>query len=324
MSLRTSSVSKRGRGFTLVELLVVIAIIGILIGMLLPAVQSVREAARRMSCANQLKQIGLAMHNFESAQQKFPIGHDVAGNNWGWGTFISPFIEQGNAFDQLDLSQPMFDTSSSNNRAIVAMVFDGALCPSENIDPSVISVGSADADAPLMARSSYQACSGAFNKQYEMPDEVGRGMFTRNEQTTIGEITDGTSKTIMIGEQFWRGDGATAGSANPFAFDGMWYAGTGRANGAGTNTLTLLAVGQFALNIAKDSAASVSEKRASFSSNHTGGVNFTFGDGSVHFLSDSINNNETELGQFTSGSQIIGTFQRLTASSDGLVVGSFE
>ena len=84
----------RNRGFTLVELLVVIAIIGILIGMLLPAVQQVREAARRISCANQIRQLALACHNYESANQEFPVGHvnNVPNRNgWGWATFLLPY-----------------------------------------------------------------------------------------------------------------------------------------------------------------------------------------------------------------------------------------
>jgi prepilin-type N-terminal cleavage/methylation domain-containing protein len=122
-------------GFTLVELLVVIAIIGTLVGLLLPAVQTARESARRSTCTNNLKQIGVAIHNFESANKAFPAGHkhDSGGNSaWGWGVYILPFLEQQEIFD---LINPMANTPNSscsnlrNIRLIPAPWPSNAACP---------------------------------------------------------------------------------------------------------------------------------------------------------------------------------------------------
>ena len=325
MSFKKRVLFRSNNGFTLVELLVVIAIIGILIGMLLPAVQQVREAARRVSCANQLRQLGLACLNYESANQQFPVGHvDTVPNRnaWGWATFILPFLEQNNTFNSLDIGQRPFDNVSSNNRLTVRQVFPGALCPSDDQTVTLFVFGNDGFDGQ-MAKSNYQGCSGAFNKQYQLTaSDIGSGIFIQDEQVKIGQISDGTTNTIMIGEQFWYGDG-TQDAGSGFLGDSLWYAASnwqGRAN----NAPTLFATGDKGLNAPSPfTVGSVGDARDSFGSRHTGGVNFTFGDGSVQFIGTDINSNGTTREDFESGAQQLGTLQRLTAMNDGLVVESF-
>ncbi len=177
-------VSQRRPAFTLVELLVVIAIIGILVGLLLPAVQAVRESARRTQCQNNLKQIGLAILNFESAKQYLPAGYlsfptsDGSGPasaaidpntwdaapGWGWGMQILPFMEQGSLFSGLAVDRPIWD---SLNRVLIGAKLAVYLCPSSSgdVEPFVILDGSQNEltryGAPLrLGRSHYAACHG--------------------------------------------------------------------------------------------------------------------------------------------------------------------
>jgi prepilin-type N-terminal cleavage/methylation domain-containing protein/prepilin-type processing-associated H-X9-DG protein len=191
------------RGFTLVELLVVIAIIGTLIALLLPAIQSVRESGRRVSCSNHLKQLGDALHNFESARKCLPTGADakqweaapsLAYTFYRWSTFahLTPYLEQTTAHNSLDLSVPLYTNIAAvvakQNRAGVALVIPLFLCPAD--DGAAVAAGF----GPL----NYTACAGD-GSDGGSPFQTN-GLFYINSQTRIRDITDGTSKTIAMSE----------------------------------------------------------------------------------------------------------------------------
>ena len=215
----------RKTGFTLVELLVVIAIIGILIGMLLPAVQQVREAARRVTCANQIRQQVLALHNYESAHQVFPPGHQInpvwwgapfrvepapagisnyypnGGAFWSWMMRVAPFMEQGNLHDLCNFSSsgaswPWWQYMPNGVDTILSQPCPILICPSDQrgeekwVSPS---------DATIeVAITSYLGVSG----RDSYLDTGGQdGMIYVNSKTNFGMVTDGTSNTLMIGER---------------------------------------------------------------------------------------------------------------------------
>jgi len=218
--------SKDVRGFTLVELLVVIAIIAVLIGLLLPAVQSAREAARRSSCTNNLKQLGLGLHGHLDARKHFPPGALAYLNNgtlvsptgsepgrtavtggWGWGTLILPYIEQVELFDRLGPNGPNFPATPTDATRTAVGAF---LCPSE-VGPVLHSAfplggnGSNDGHA----KSSYSAVAGSSTPvEYRGHDVLAaerRGMFGYNSKVRDGDVSDGLSKTLMLVERFWDG-----------------------------------------------------------------------------------------------------------------------
>jgi prepilin-type N-terminal cleavage/methylation domain-containing protein len=192
------------KGFTLVELLVVIAIIGILVGLLLPAVQAAREAARRMSCSNNMKQLGLAVHNYESAYKRVmrlaSHGTNVGGSNWnGYSphTAILPYVEQQALFDQIDFNLAQFPhysgatppgkTISITN--IGRTRIPGYICPSERSFP----------DTPWTGNNSYGFSAGP-NIGWYVAAGSNNGFWRREGDTKFSDITDGLSNTIMIAE----------------------------------------------------------------------------------------------------------------------------
>lgn len=310
--------------FTLVELLVVIAIIGILIGMLLPAVQQVREAARRIACANNIRQMALAMHNYESTFQQFPTGQSFRGKaapigwGWSWSTHILPFLEQNNQYDLFDLTARF--NQQPNNGAALENVFSGALCPSDGSSIQIFSVNNANNPRFKLSKSNYAGCEGAFDVSFiERTNGERNGMFARNSAVTFGKITDGSSNTILLGEAVWYGNGNRNGSGG-FLWDTTWY-GRARRNGVADSTSALLRGGQSRINT--PSVASNARRRHSFGSDHPGGANFAFADGSAQFLQVNINNNQTRWSQHRDGTKVMGTFQRLTARNDGFVNGEF-
>jgi prepilin-type N-terminal cleavage/methylation domain-containing protein/prepilin-type processing-associated H-X9-DG protein len=266
-------------GFTLIELLVVIAIIGVLIGLLFPAVQKVREAANRVSCLNNLKQIGLALHNCHDSQGSFPSGYvcrpqadpTYTAPGWGWAALLLPYIEQDNLYRQINLTLPVEDPSNLAARTTAAKMY---VCPSDR-SSGLFTVYS-DTDAPLAQAmtNSYAACFGALVEISEEPDQ-GNGMFYRNSHVRIADITDGTSNTIAVGER--------AALFTQTAWAGAVTGGTTRVTpGAPTSssavedapTQPLAHTGSHTLN-------DPSSDPDDFFSPHTGAAMFLFADGSV-------------------------------------------
>lgn len=195
----------RHRAFTLVEVLVVIAIIGILVGLLLPAVQMAREAARRAKCTNNLKQIGLALLNYHETQGAFPAGYVSrfdkggidTGPGWGWGAAILPQMEQLPIYNVIHFDLPIEHPS---NGARVANI-QSYLCPSDEIKLSWPAMSRDASGNPIaliceVAPSNYVGMYGSTE-----PGVDGDGIFYRNSRTRLADITDGTSQTIMAGER---------------------------------------------------------------------------------------------------------------------------
>lgn len=316
---------RRSSGFTLVELLVVIAIIGVLVGLLLPAVQSAREAARRMQCSNNLKQLGLALHNYHDTFKEFPINYSMSEQGIGgprrnsgdnnsrqcsWMGMILPQIEQGALYNSVDWNVGLKTAAGTptTNVAIAQRVVGTFQCPSDS-GGNQGRYGNREwlgrwpvAVFGEFGGTSYKGCVGsdwnwgAFsNPMGGTPHGLdgGNGMFVRDEglsasnpkdRRRMGDITDGTSNTYAIGEAlpelcshtFWYGMNATlANTATPLNhYLRVFMATNPRSNYFG-NGSNFAPVWDWNNNY-------------SYASRHTGGGQFTMGDGSVRFVSDNI------------------------------------
>jgi prepilin-type N-terminal cleavage/methylation domain-containing protein/prepilin-type processing-associated H-X9-DG protein len=276
------------RGFTLIELLVVIAIIAVLIGLLLPAVQRTREAAARMKCANNLKQIGLAMHNYHSAQGCFPAGFnsralttngDSLGPGWGWAAYLLPYLEQDAIRNRIDFTR---DIADPVNASIRVTSIKGFLCPSDAPKGLTFTVPSSSGGSICdVAFANYVGLGGIFEVT-DNPD-VNTGVLLRNSQYRVADITDGTSSTLMVSERqskhgpmtTWTG--AVTNSINPPVNPGY--------DDEGPATLILMNIGEPADARTPNNPLDHVEDPCSF---HIGGINALFCDGSVRFVRDSI------------------------------------
>lgn len=202
--------SSRPRGFTLIELLVVIAIIAVLIALLLPAVQQAREAARRSQCRNNLKQMGLALHNYHESYQTLPPGYvslfDAASNDtgpgWGWASRLLPQLDQTAAAKRINVNVGIEQPA---NAAIRVTTFPVFLCPSDTATPTwaawqrSLTTGANIALIGDVATSNYVGMFGTSE-----PGVGGDGLFFRDSRVRVGDIKDGTSTTLAIGERSQR------------------------------------------------------------------------------------------------------------------------
>jgi prepilin-type N-terminal cleavage/methylation domain-containing protein len=280
---------KSDRGFTLVELLVVIAIIGILIALLLPAVQAAREAARRAQCTNNLKQLGLAVHNYHSAVRCVPFASAyIVARTGTWLAFILPYLEQQSLYNRFDFKLDMKDAA---NQEAVTTVVTGYICPSDpqgsepimpdrcdwNPTPSMVSwyLGSMGPTQPDLC-----AFCGETNPSYccqggnygTSPANSTAGMFGRYPgRIRFEDVRDGLSRTFMAGETL------PGHSIHNVAFGGNFpMCGTeiplNTMEGKGTRT----------------HSDNLHYRVQGFKSLHPGGANFVLGDGGVHFVAETI------------------------------------
>jgi prepilin-type N-terminal cleavage/methylation domain-containing protein/prepilin-type processing-associated H-X9-DG protein len=275
--------TKRHPGFTLIELLVVIAIIAILIALLVPAVQKVREAAARTQCRNNLKQIGLALHGYHDRMKRFPPGYTSnvgAGNadlgpGWGWGAHLLDDLEQGNLKRQINFALDVANPANAPVRIQPLSVF---LCPSDAPPPTFVAAGT----SVDVASASYVAMFGT--PEITNNGGAGNGVFYRNSRTRIADVTDGTSNTCFIGERSSNLAGVTWTGAVTGA-----YVPARAGSPYGPEGAPVLVLGHTGAAAEGHTPNNAINHVDDFWSRHTSGVNFLFGDGSVRNLSDSIN-----------------------------------
>jgi prepilin-type N-terminal cleavage/methylation domain-containing protein len=276
---------KYRQGFTLIELLVVIAIIAILIGLLLPAVQKVRDAAARLECQNNLKQIGLALHTYHDRMKGFPPGYaslvsangEDVGPGWGWAAFLLDDLEQQNMKKQINFGLDLGHASHDVPRTTYLPVF---ICPADNpTSPFVPDGGSYN-----LAASNYVAVFG--NNEIEDDPGAGNGMFYRNSKIHINHVTDGTSNTLLVGERVHK------------LFKSTW---TGAVPGLEEGQALVLASADHTPN----HPAAHAEDIWSY---HHHGVNVVLADGSVHWISDNISPVVWAALASRAGGEPVGTF----------------
>lgn len=329
---------KRISGFTLVELLVVIAIIGVLIALLLPAVQQAREAARRSQCVNNLKQHGLALHNFHDTFGRFPPGTTnnmapfgtATSKKWGtsWMVHILPFVELGNVYDKFDFSQHWNGGACSNACGVNAgsPIFNIYKCPSASLSQEL----SSDSVHTMIA--DYIAIAGVVDgfagitatQQNNTDNGVSglNGVLYYNSRTNFAAVTDGSSNTMAVSEvgAWLKNSSGTKADyrSTTYGFN-MGTIGnsnnqtdlpsSGSTEGRAFNTATLRypinQISPFTGSCSSEGVCANYGNNSPLRSEHPGGVNVLFVDGSIHFLPETIN---------------LTTFGNLGVRNDGNVV----
>ena len=363
-----SAARKPARGFTLIELLVVIAIIAVLIALLLPAVQAAREAARRSQCVNNLKQMGLAIANYESSNGSYPIGcqnygpQDVgpgcANNGMGRAhtvfTFILPFMEQTNVYNAINFSFPADSSGGAQyfgvdpgavQRTALTATINAYLCPDDQLRTP--NSGRATDITEPYSPGSYAANFGTWDVWhwwYGCPNNIqGDGAFAYDYAYKIADIQDGTSNTMFLGEM-----SRYVGDPDPFL--GFWnrggyfgsrapapYSGITRPQASATTAVkpnAPLQTADMPTSLAgpnqvdgwmwmPSGSATLITGQYAFRSLHPGGLNFVFGDGSVHFIKNTIDMGNLHTLSY-SGSNVpgarMGTYRALSTRNVGEVI----
>jgi prepilin-type N-terminal cleavage/methylation domain-containing protein len=325
MLSRLVRLRKHSTGFTLVELLVVIAIIGVLIALLLPAVQAAREAARRMQCGNNLKQLGLSLQNYHSANRTLPIGslrNLTTGNSCPvfapprspWLVGLYPFIEEASAHEMFDFknvsSGGLYWTGTANSigpNSATAQVISGLQCPSDGMGGTSFRVADGSTEYGTYAVNNYLAFFGNHTDGHALANAAPHvpHAFGFNRPTRLDKITDGTSHTMLLGE-YLSGVEEKKGyfAPEPSDYRGMNFGDQPSQTMIFTrltpNSIDPDVIWQWQcynrpeLNLpCVQGASSCTDKlaldgHAAARSRHTGGVQVVFGDGSVHFMTDEV------------------------------------
>ncbi len=333
---------RKSTGFTLVELLVVIAIIGILVSLLLPAVQAAREAARRMQCSNNLKQLGLAIHNYHDTYKQTPLcwlrkqtilGDTNAARNssnnrnlWGWTAMILPYIEQSPLYDQLDVGNTHleFIASASNDAAraaAVRTVLAAYRCPSD-VGPDLNTVRDrhpwgAGNNQPALATSNYIGVASAYRPWESGARRQERGMFIGRGKRAFRDVTDGLSNVLAIGERRWQ---VKMNNGRIYTSSAAVALGARRRN---ANFQRSDQIGTAGARINLNNWARRAFSRYGFSSQHPGGTQFALGDGSVRFIAETIEFDDENSDQIINNNarerdvQVDSLYERLAAIQDG-------
>jgi prepilin-type N-terminal cleavage/methylation domain-containing protein len=335
----------RLRGFTLVELLVVIAIIGVLVALLLPAVQAAREAARRSQCKNNLKQMVLGLHNYESAQKTFPPGVVQAnpaptvtgtGNinsantnlgNWSWSALILPYVEQGALYNQIGVAKTDLAHAMDTPAVLAAMQIPLTTfrCPTENGPPTNEErpIGNSTGTELPLSTSTYVGVNSSSELRRDPGDldasttNIANGIFVRIRGMKIKEIADGLSNTLIVGERAWETNAAKDGEL-VMGRGGVVFGVRGVRENSEEGLADSLGCGRYRINAS--ALPDPKYHRRSFSSQHPGGAHFANGDGSVRFINDTI---DGDFGPDDIGVDVTvdSPYEALLSKADGLTIG---